>query len=247
MSYTQPLLPIVVVLLFAALARSRWPSYPEKPRGKRLLAIAALSSFAVSWPPAQCLFALPLEAPFANQAPADAHPEAIVVLGSATDPPTPDQPFAIPDQDSVTHAAMAAWLFRKMDPGVPVLACEGSHGRLLFPSVMGSLLRSFGVPEDRIWLELRSRNTRENAIYAAEILAAYKIRRIALVTDAQSMARAAACFRKQGLSVIPAPCDFSELDWNLWGFLPAWDAIRRNERGLHEFVGLAWYAVHGWI
>lgn len=246
MSYTQPLLPILVVILAAAWIRTRL-SAPRPPQpGSWLLAIGAIGLFAVSWPPLQCLFALPLEAPFWNQPPAGIRPEAIVVLGSAVDHPKRYQPFATPDQDSITHCAMAAWLFRA-NPGVPVVASEGSHGKLLFPSVLVPLLRGFGVPEDHIWLEERSRNTRENAIYAAQLLAPHQIRRIALVTDAQSMARAAACFRKQGLEVIPAPCDFSRLSFNIPGFLPSWDAIRRNERGLHESVGLAWYALHGWI
>ena len=240
MSYTEPLLPILVAILLVASFRMR------KQPGGRLLAIGAIGLFAVSWPPLQCLFALPLEAPFWNDPPSDAHPEAIVVLGSAVDHPTSDQPFATSDQDSVTHCAMAAWLFRA-NPKVPVLACEGSHGSLLFPSVLAPLLRAFGVPEDRIWLEGRSRNTRENSIYAAKLLATYGIRRIALVTDAQSMARAAASFRKQGLTVIPAPCDFSHLERTVWGFMPSWDTIRRNERGLHESVGLLWYALRGWI
>jgi uncharacterized SAM-binding protein YcdF (DUF218 family) len=239
MSYTEPLLPIVVAILLIASIRMR-----NQP-GRRLLAIGAAGLFAVSWPPLQCLFALPLEAPFWNQRVSEARPEAIVVLGSAISPPMSDQQFAIPDQDSVTHAAMAAWLYRAT--GVPVLACEGSHGSLVFPSVLEPLLRAFGVAEERIWIEARSRNTHENAIYAAKILAPYGIRRIALVTDAQSMARAAASFRKQGLTVIPAPCDFSELDFNLRELLPGWRAIHRNERGLHETVGLAWYTLRGWI
>ncbi len=246
MSYTQPLLPILVIILLAAWIRMRAPASPQKRLGSRLLAIGAMGLLAISWPPLQCLFALPLEAPFWNQPPANIRPDAIVVLGSAVDHPTPDQPFATPDRDSIMHCAMAGWLYRA-NRGIPVLASEGSHGTLLFPSVLVPLLHGFGVPEDHIWLEEHSRNTRENAVYAAKLLAPYGIRRIALVTDAQSMARAAGCFRKQGLTVIPAPCDFSNLDLNLWGFLPSWDAIRRNERGLHESVGLVWYALRGWI
>ena len=99
-----------------------------------------------------------------------------------------------------------------------------------------------------IWTEERSRNTHENAVYGAEILRKHGIGRIALVVDAQSMPRAAACFRKQGIEVVPAPCEFRVFGQPLSDeFFPRWDAIRRNERTLHEALGFGWYWLRGWI
>jgi uncharacterized SAM-binding protein YcdF (DUF218 family) len=102
-----------------------------------------------------------------------------------------------------------------------------------------------GVPQDMVWLEERSQSTYENAVFAAEILRARKIRRIALVTDAYHMLRADGCFRKQGLEVIPAPTGFREFNYEVSDFVPGWNAIRQSEQLLHEGIGLVWYRLRG--
>ena len=113
---------------------------------------------------------------------------------------------------------------------------------------MRDFLQRAGVPESIIWTEERSYSTHENAAYGSEILRQHGIDRIALVVDAQSMPRAAACFRKQGIAVVPAPCEFHAFGPPLSEeFLPNWNAIRRNERTLHELVGLGYYWLRGWI
>ncbi len=71
-----------------------------------------------------------------------------------------------------------------------------------------------------IWIENGSRSTHENAMYGAEILRQHGISRIALVIDARSMARAEASFRKQGMTVVPAPFRFYNLDLSLEDILP---------------------------
>jgi uncharacterized SAM-binding protein YcdF (DUF218 family) len=112
---------------------------------------------------------------------------------------------------------------------------------------MRELLLEEGVPEHMIWTEDRSHSTHQNALYGAAILRQHGVQNIALVVEARSMPRAAACFRKEGLTVIPAPNDF-----RTWGplrdeLVPNWKALRRNEITLHEMVGMAWYRLRGWI
>jgi uncharacterized SAM-binding protein YcdF (DUF218 family) len=103
------------------------------------------------------------------------------------------------------------------------------------------------VPDEAIWTEEQSRSTHEDAVLGAEILRRHGIGRIALVVDAQSMPRAEACFRKEGMIVIPAPSEFREFEYSLDEFLPSWKAIKRNEVTLHEAAGLAWYWLRRWI
>ena len=110
---------------------------------------------------------------------------------------------------------------------------------------MARVVRAEGVPAESIFEEQTSRNTKENAVFTAEILRKMGIREIALVVDADSMLRAELCFRKEGITVIPTPLGFrSEVSVSL---LPSWGAIRGNEVTLHEVLGLAWYKVRGWI
>ncbi|PYS28433.1 MAG: hypothetical protein DMG11_12730 [Acidobacteria bacterium] len=86
-----------------------------------------------------------------------------------------------------------------------------------------------------------------DALYSAQILRQHGISRIALVTDARSMLRAAACFRKQGLTVVPAPFRFYNVDLTFEDLLPTWRAIESNGETFHELVGLLWYWFRGRI
>lgn len=112
---------------------------------------------------------------------------------------------------------------------------------------MRQLLQEAGVPEAMIWTEQHSHSTHENAVYGAEILRQHGIGKIALVTEARSMLRAESCFRKQAITVVPAPCEFREFESPLDEFIPSWKAISSNEETLHETAGLAWYWIRGWI
>src|SRR5437868_5683267 len=136
-----------------------------------------------------------------------------------------------------------------MRPTVPVLACggRGTERHAAFSVAMRELLKRAGVPEAMIWTEERSRSTYENALFGTEILRQHGITTIALVVEARSMPRGEACFRKQGILVVPAPCAFREFGLIREELVPSWKAIAENELTLHETAGLAWYRFRGWI
>ena len=112
---------------------------------------------------------------------------------------------------------------------------------------MRHLLQRNGVSESMIWTEEDSSSTHENAVFSARVLRQHGISRIALVVEARSMPRAEACFRKEGIIVVPAPCEFRELESPRTEFMPSWTAVKSNEETLHETVGLAWYWLRRWI
>ena len=62
--------------------------------------------------------------------------------------------------------------------------CGGSANSPPYAFVMKRLLEQEGVPSDRIWVEPRSRNTHESAIYGADVLKQHGIARVALVIEA---------------------------------------------------------------
>lgn len=109
---------------------------------------------------------------------------------------------------------------------------------------MAHILETEGVPAAMILIEARSRNTRESALYTAQILRGRGIGTVVLVAEADSMLRIELSFRKQSIAVAPAPFRRTQLQFSL---LPGWAALRRNERALHEYLGLAWYKLHGWV
>lgn len=205
--------------------------------------------FCVSWPPADWLFRRPLEArypvrPFAPATP----PEALVVLAEHVEPPSREEPYPVPRSNLYRRCEHAAWIYARYGP-IPILV-SGGRTSARYPTIadtMSQLLRKSDVPGNMIWTEDRSHSTYENALYSTMILRAHGISHIALIVDAASMPRAAACFRKLGIDVTPAPSNFRT--FGIWQdeLLPNWIAVRRNEDTLHEVIGLAWYTLRGWI
>jgi uncharacterized SAM-binding protein YcdF (DUF218 family) len=240
MTYVQPLLLLFTATTVLGLLMVR------AGKGKYVAMAGVLGLILISWPPADRLLGYPLEARYPVR-PFVAPPglEAIVVLGSAVDPVQYERPYPLPDKDTFSRCEHAAWIYKRWGP-LPVLACEGQQSPMA-QGMMRTLLQRAGVTEKMIWIEQQSRSTHENALYGARILRSHGVKRIALVVEGQSMPRAAACFRKEGIDVVPAP---SEL--RTWGpltdeLLPNWRAVRRNEITLHEIAGLVWYWLRGWI
>jgi uncharacterized SAM-binding protein YcdF (DUF218 family) len=88
------------------------------------------------------------------------------------------------------------------------------------------------------WREDRSRDTAENAQRLAELTRVDGVRRIALVTDAIHMPRAAAAFRRAGFEVVPAPTVFPVrqsspvLEW-----LPTAEGLVTSRYLIREWLG----------
>jgi uncharacterized SAM-binding protein YcdF (DUF218 family) len=124
---------------------------------------------------------------------------------------------------------------------------------------MAEILSWMEIPEEAIWLEPNSLNTYENAEYSAEILQEKGIDQIILVTSAMHMPRSVALFEAQGLTVIPAPTDFSvtQAKWNdltqasfstqFIRIFPTASNLSKTTSVLKEYIGMAIYHFKGWL
>jgi uncharacterized SAM-binding protein YcdF (DUF218 family) len=166
--------------------------------------------------------------------------DAIVVLGGAVSPPEP--PRSDVDlgsaADRVWHAA------RLYHAGkAPLIVLSGGSdpavGEMSEAEAMQLFLRDLGVPDSAMLLETRSRNTRENVRYSAQLLDARKMHHILLVTSALHMDRAMGQFLGQGLDVTPAVTDVEAVSVpaDLWRYLPDAGALSLSTGALKEFVG----------
>ncbi len=165
--------------------------------------------------------------------------QAIVVLGGGVRPP--EVSGHAPDlEDAADRVWHGVRLFHAGK--APLLVMSGGSDLSQSASSEAEVMRQFamdlGVPIGAIGLEERSRNTRENAQFSAEMLKAQGVERILLVTSALHMRRAVALFESQGLMVTPAATDhearsrFSAVDW-----LPDADALEGSGRAMKEMVG----------
>jgi uncharacterized SAM-binding protein YcdF (DUF218 family) len=128
--------------------------------------------------------------------------------------------------------------------GLPLLVSGGSvygetaaEGELM----QEALTRDFQARAT--WIESRSRNTYENAVYSRAILEAAGIQRVILVTHAWHMPRAVWAFRQAGMAAIAAPTGYVEARGTpaVLDLLPAARGLALSSRALHERLGLLWY------
>jgi len=135
---------------------------------------------------------------------------------------------------------------------------SGGSGRLINrtkdaseAAELASILTLAGVPDSVIVLEDQSRNTRENAVFSAEILKRrFPGQSYLLVTSAFHMRRAAGCFRKAGVPVTMFSADFSAAPrkWtpDYW-LIPSEGALGKWSTLWHEWIGHVSYQLAGYL
>ncbi len=111
---------------------------------------------------------------------------------------------------------------------------------------MREIALSIGADPARVQVDARSRTTSENAAEVARMLPPGA--KVALVSSAVHLPRAAALFRKRGLTVTPVPADYlaPERDWGVGDLLlPRAGRLVTSEAAIHEYVGIAAYRILG--
>lgn len=231
-------------LLLLALGRRRWGM------GTILVAVAWL--WLWSMPIVADALTLSLEGPLV-QRPVTELPtaDAVVVLGGGIVPGPPGWPYPDlgPAADRVWHAARLyhAGKARRLILSGGNLPWQGEQQPETV--AMRQFLTDLGVPEAALVVEGRSRNTRENALYSAELMRELGIERVLLVTSASHMPRALGTFRAVGIDAIPAPTDFGVIPQpaHLMRWLPNADALHDSTLALKEYLGWWVYRWRGWV
>ncbi|MHB8494511.1 MAG: YdcF family protein [Casimicrobiaceae bacterium] len=168
--------------------------------------------------------------------------DAIVVLGGGDPlPVSDDQDNAAPSVQA-TRAGFGLELFRQAK--APIVLLFGGDGEALD---MAHQLEQQGVPTPSLQVEPGSATTHQNALYSAAILKREARYRILLVTSSWSMLRAAACFKREGLEVVPAPAlDRKPVPHAATSSRPQRASLHQSARFLHEYLGLLAYKLRGW-
>ena len=224
--------PVLLALFGLWLSRRnsrRWQRVGVGLAGLSLLGLVALSMPVVG---KALMPASALQAPISAEALRRA--QAIVILAAGTYYGAPEYGGDTVGSASLVRARYGAKLAR--DSGLPVLVTSGAP---LGGKPEADALREVLENEFRVtvrWVENRSRDTTENASLSASILKADGVSRIALVTHASHMPRAAELFRGQGLEVLPAPTAFPiSSPSGIEDFLPR--NLRPAQESLHERLG----------
>jgi uncharacterized SAM-binding protein YcdF (DUF218 family) len=198
------LLVLGVLLLF-----TRW-----KRTGRFFALLAALLAVFIAYAQPGVWLMAPLEERFAAPKPMPAQVAGIVVLGGAIDTRMSNRFGAV----ALNGRAERITAFVDLAKRYPEAKLVYSGGAGLIMEEQKSeaehakpLLLTLGVPEARLILETKSRDTHENALFTRELVKPAPGEVWILVTSAAHMPRAMGTFRKLGWTVIPYPVDFRRL------------------------------------
>jgi uncharacterized SAM-binding protein YcdF (DUF218 family) len=165
--------------------------------------------------------------------------DAVVVLGGGSQYGWLNRPNVRPEdlESSRLAAGARVWLAGR----APVVILSGGGVRGISEARrMASAIVRLGVPDSVLLLEERSRDTRDNAQFTAELVQPQGVRTILLVTSSLHMPRAALLFREAGFQVVPVPVP-ERARRSRWHdrWLPSRNALWRSGRAMKEFAALA--------
>ena len=230
-----------ILLMLVGLLLMRW-FYRS---GKYLVVLGFVSLVAFSLPVVKLELFSMLETypPLSHTQLARPSAQAIVILGGGLSPHTPEYDY----KDSINSYSLerviyGAYLHRQT--GLPILVTGGQVFNHFTPEgeiMQQTLLQSFHIASR--WVETKSKNTMENAIFSQSMLSRDRVKRIYLVTHAWHMPRAVQAFRQAGLEVIPAPMGFESKTTGIGyrDFLPSAHSLAKVSLWGHEILGRLWY------
>lgn len=170
--------------------------------------------------------------------------KAIVILAGGSFPNAVEYGRDAPSNLTLERLEYGAFLHR--ETGLPILVTGGSpeSSKPEAETMLRVLQDEFGVPVK--WVETKSMDTRQNALYSAALLAPSGVKRVLVVSHAWHLPRAQIAFANAGLEMIPAPTRFGHAlqkdpGYAIFAFLPQVRALAKSTYALHELLGMIWY------
>lgn len=176
--------------------------------------------------------------------------DAVIVLGGALDPAATEASGEVQLNAASERLLRGYELLRAGQARRALLsggAIESHPGAPVEAETMATLLTRWGIARERLVLEGRSRNTRENALESARLVARERWGSLLLVTSAAHLPRAAGCFRAVGLTPDTLAVDVRGLppSWRQLSPLPRAVHLSNSELALRELAGRLVYRLRG--
>lgn len=230
----------------------------RSPRARRTCQASALAVLLVcgnGWVVAAMVRGLEGRYPSPDPVPTG---DAILVLSGGIFGRTPPRP-SVELGDAGDRVVYGASLFKRGK--APRIICTGNvatGGVAPRPAAedMAELLGVLGIAADAVVTETRSENTHDHALLVCPMLRERGMSRVLLVTSAMHMPRAMGVFRRgcPDIQMIAAPTDFRVPDelpvpWyrRSVALLPTPRALFDFSDAAHEYVGIAYYTLRGWM
>ncbi len=234
------LLPPANLLVLAGVGRLLYRRRPVL--GRRVIGFAIALLYALSTPVIGNLLLKSLESSPAISLNKDLKDVgAIVILSAGLQIEAPEYGGDTVGSLTLERLRHGARIHRAT--GIPVLVTGGKipESNIPLAQAMEEAMREdFNVPVR--WVEVKSKNTYENAVATTAILGHQGIKRIALVTHAWHMPRSLSVFKSLGLEVVAAPTVFTRRrSFRPSDLIPTANSLQRSAFATHEWIGRLWY------
>jgi len=231
-----PLTWVIVLVLAGA-----WGAHRRRSKLALRAPLAALAVlFAFSCEPVANGIVLALESSAATTMSASETYDVVVVLGGIA---TVDPTSLAPDFSEGVDRILAGYDVIRHDRARYILVTSDAEEA----PALAKQLAEWGVAPDRIVIDDRSRNTRDNATRSADIIRERGWSRVLLVTSALHMPRAQGCFRAAGLVFDTLAVDRLARDpRRAMELAPRADALSLSTAGIREAVGRLVYRAMGY-
>ncbi len=245
-------LPLCLALLVSGLLLARSPRRSRIGRGLLVSAAVLLLLFSNKAVSTRLLRPLEGRYPAVPEIAADAPPPAsiagsrfVVVLGAGHSDMAGLPATAQLSASALARIVEAARLLRVLPAARLVVSGPAEPGRPSHAAVLARAAESLGIAPERITLVETALDTEDESLAVARLAGGA---RVALVTSAWHMPRAAALFRRAGVDFAPCPADFVSRGNSQfrWADLK-WDSesLERSTLAVHEWVGLLWLRLRG--
>ena len=177
--------------------------------------------------------------------------DAVIVLGGAVDADATER-SGLPEYTHPVERILRGYELLLQGRARQVLISGGTldtrPGALVEADILARQLRLWGIEPERIFLERRSRNTRENAVESERLIREKGWQRLVLVTSAAHMPRALGTFHAVGLKPDTLVVDVRAHDWHLRGawWQPRASNLSAGTDALRELFGRLVYRLRGW-
>lgn len=237
------LMPFPIFLLLMGAALYFWQRAQYR-RAQRTIALAIAWIILLSYPPFSALLLSPLEHSYSKVQLGQRVPKYIHVLGNSHTE-NPD----IPLSSELTLVGLArvtegVSIYNRHPEMKMIFSGYGGDEPVSNARKNGEMALSMGVKPTDILLLEKAKDTYQEALQAKKIVGNEPL---VLVTSASHMPRAVALFKKAGISVIPAPTDFHVKKGEDWLQFPSAEGLLRSETAFHEYFGIGWSLLRGWI
>ena len=214
-----------LLIVFFGYVQSIW-----RPRAGRILVAIGVGALALLCMPAVGVLLIRC---LDNSPPLDlakAHDEqAIVILGGGMRSHALE--YGGPTMNTLTLERVRYGARVARATGLPILVSGGASPPEAI-AMRNALVDEFGLPVR--WIEARSRNTHENALYSARMLKASGINRVILVGHRFDFPRSRAEFQLAGIESLAAPIGVTSVEFD--DFIPSAHGLSLNYYALYEIL-----------